>query len=96
MACDKSAMKSKPHTMLSMTQFCRVNKIAACGMSCFWSAGRKHVAEFYNNVLCRRENREWKARGADCRPIRADVKRSTERSNKMGDSWIRMSLLFFL
>ena len=44
------------------------------------------------HVLYRRGTCQWKARGADWRR----VKRSTERrSNKMADSSIRMSLLFF-
>ena len=43
------------------------------------------------HVLYWRENHEWKAPGADCRPVSTDVRRS----NKMVDPSIWMSHLFF-
>ena len=86
---------SLSHTMRSLRRFRRAIGIAAFGLSSIFrpparstSKARGRIA----HVLYRRGTCEWKARGADWRL----VKRSTERrSNKMADSSIRMSPLFF-
>ena len=80
-----------------MIRFCRAIEIAARDMSSdFSSVGPKARHRILEHVLFRRENREWKARGADCGPISADAKRSTEKKVKVADSSaVRMSFLFF-
>ena len=77
--------------MFSKMRFFRAVEITACDISDCSSEGRKEVAEFYSMFYIREGIASGKHVAQTMTNQRRLAERSTERSNKMADSSIRMS-----